>query len=452
MVWRSELFMHKERIQHLLQLYAANQASREEVEELFVWLKEQEGDDVLKKFILDAADKEVPNTTLVQSDWDRIWHSVESATTNTHTSAKIVRSFWRSPRVLRGMAAAVLLLVMAGSAWFFFSRPENNGNLIVVTAADKKDIKPGSNKALLTLGDGTTIVLDTVQTGLLALQGQTKIIKQNTAQLIYNSTSTSEQKAGEVLYNTVTTPHGGQFQLVLSDGTKVWLNAGSSLYFPASFSASKRMVQLTGEAYFEVATLRLRSGQKKPFIVNILSSTGGGGGGRVEVLGTHFNVNAYNNESAIKTTLIEGKVKVSAVESPKDGKTESQESSSNPTNNKLQTTNSKLLIPGKQAILNTQTQTIKVTDANTEQAVAWKNGYFRFKETGIRELMRQVERWYNVEVEYRTDRTDQYYTGVVSRSQNISALLQTLELTGTVHFQIDNNPEKGKQGKIIVLP
>lgn len=442
MVWRSELFMHKERIQRLLQLYAANQASREEMEELFVWLKEQEGDDALKKFIFDAADKEVHNTTLHQSDWDRIWHSVESATTDTHTSPKIVRPFW--PRI----AAAVVLLVMAGSAWFYFSRPKTNSAPGVITVTTKKDITPGSNKALLTLGDGTTIELDTVQTGLLALQGQTKIIKQNTAQLIYNSPSTSEQKTGEVLYNRVTTPHGGQFQLVLPDGTKVWLNAGSSLCFPATFSASKRMVQLTGEAYFEVAKASDSRGHRIPFAVNIPPPTGRGvGGGRVEVLGTHFNVNAYNNESAIKTTLLEGKVKVSTISPSSTLRTEANTPSTT-----LRATNYKLLLPGKQAILNTQTQTIKVTDANTEQAVAWKNGYFRFKETGIRELMRQVERWYNVEVEYRTDRTDQYYTGVVSRSQNISALLQTLELTGTVHFQIDNHKAKGKQGKIIVFP
>jgi transmembrane sensor len=418
--------MHKERIQHLLQLYGANQASREEVEELFVWLKEQEGDDALKKFIFDAADKEGHDTTLHQNDWDSIWHSVESATTGTHTSAKIVRPFW--PRI----AAAVVLLVMAGSAWFFFSRPQNSGNLIVVTATDKKDIAPGSNKALLTLGDGTTIVLDTVQTGLLALQGQTKIIKGNTAQLIYNSLATSEQRAGEVLYNTVTTPHGGQFQLVLPDGTKVWLNAGSSLCFPATFSASKRMVQLTGEAYFEVASLPLSSAKgekrKRPFIVSVLTAKGTAPRGQIEVLGTHFNINAYDDEPAIKTTLLEGSVKVS-----KDAA-------------------SIIIKPGEQVSISHSSQLSRPIPVQTEGAVAWKNGYFRFKETGIRELMRQVERWYDVEVEYRTDRTDQYYTGVVSRSQNISALLQTLELTGTVHFQIDNHPEKGKQGKIIVLP
>jgi transmembrane sensor len=434
----SELFMHKERIQHLLQLYAANQASREEVEELFEWLKKQEGDDALKSFLFDAAGNEVHNPTPVQSDWDRIWHSVESATTGTQPSAKIVRPFW--PRI----AAAVLLLVMAGSAWFFFSRPKTNSNSVALTVTNKKDIAPGGNKALLTLADGTTIVLDTVQTGLLALQGQTKIIKANTEQLIYNSLATSEPKAGEVLYNTVTTPHGGQFQLVLPDGTKVWLNAGSSLCFPATFSSPQRIVQLTGEAYFEVAPLTLKRGSHKvPFIVKI--STSSGTKGEIDVLGTHFNVNAYDDEKDTKVTLLEGKVRV--VKESGGNKYEGSKK------------NEVMLKPGEQAVIashspfTTHHSPLTIDHSpNVQLVIAWKNGYFRFKETGIREVMRQVERWYNVEVEYKTDRTDQYYTGVVSRSQNISALLKTLELTGTVHFQIDTHAAKGKQGKIIVLP
>src|SRR5688572_14586554 len=153
--------MTKERIQYLLQQYAANQASREEVGELFEWLKEQEGEDELKKFIFDTAEKEHPDTTHHQGDWDRIWQSVESATIS-HTPVKIVRPFW--PRVQRGIAAAVLLLVMAGSAWFYFSRPKTNSAPVVSTVTTKKDISPGGNKALLTLADGTTIVLDTIQT------------------------------------------------------------------------------------------------------------------------------------------------------------------------------------------------------------------------------------------------------------------------------------------------
>jgi len=418
--------MSKERIQYLLQLYAANKASREEVQELFEWLQQQEGENALKNFITDSATKEGSDTTLPESDWDRIWHSIESATI-ANAPAKIVRPFW-----LR-IAAAVLLLVMAGSAWFYFSRTKTK-SAPIITVTTKPDIFPGGNKALLTLANGTTIVLDTVQTGLLALQGQTRIIKQNTGRLIYNSRGTSEQKAGEVLYNTVTTPHGGQFQLVLPDGTKVWLNAGSSLCFPATFSASKRKVQLTGEAYFEVAHARLH-GVKQPFIVSVLPAKGAAPCGQVEVLGTHFNINAYDNEPAIKTTLLEGKVKVVSPQSALSG-----------------SEGSAILKPGEQVSLSHSSQLSHPIPVQTAGVVAWKNGYFRFKETGIRELMRQVERWYNVEVEYRTGRTDQYYTGVVSRSQNISALLKTLELTGTVHFQIDNSTANGKKGKIIVLP
>jgi len=424
--------MSKERIQYLLQQYAANTASREEVEELFKWLKHQQGEEALKNFIIGSVAKEGADTTLPQRDWDRIWHSVQSATT-ANTPAKIVRPLWMQ------IAAAVLLLVMAGGAWFYFSHPKTTSAPVVKTVTPKHDILPGGNKALLTLADGSTIVLDTVQTGLLALQGQTRIVKQHAGQLIYNSLRTSEQKAGEVLYNTVTTPNGGQFQLVLPDGTKVWLNAGSSLCFPASFSTLKRTVQLTGEAYFEVAPLTPKGESKKvPFIVKI--STASGVKGEIEVLGTHFNINAYNNESEIKTTLLEGKVRMSAM---------------GPDSHREQ---SAILKPGEQAIavaspLTTHHSPLTINHSpNVQQVIAWKNGYFRFKETGIRELMRQVERWYNVEVEYRTASTDQHYTGVVSRSQNISALLQTLELTGTVHFQIDNNGGDGKKGKIIVLP
>jgi ferric-dicitrate binding protein FerR (iron transport regulator) len=422
----------KERIQHLLQLYAANQASREEVEELFEWLKKQEGDEALTKFIFDAAHKEVHHPTLPQSDWDSIWRSVESATTKSaHTSAKIVRPIWS--RVSRGgIAAAILLLVMAGGAWFFFFRSKPTSPPVVSAVTIKKDIAPGGNKARLTLGDGSIIILDSAGNGKLAEQGKTTIIKSGDGKLVYETKTLtidpvrSDHPGGHSLtYNTLSTPPGGQFQLILPDGTKVWLNAGSSLRYPASFSTPERRVQLTGEAYFEVKPLPAR----RPFIVDVNSK------GEVQVLGTHFNINAYDDEPSIKTTLLEGKVKVVSRQSAVSG-----------------SEGSAILKPGEQVSLSQTSHLSHPIPVQTEGAVAWKNGYFRFKETGIREVMRQVERWYDVEVEYRTDRTDQYYTGVVSRSQNISALLQTLELTGTVHFQIENSTADGKKGKIIVIP
>jgi transmembrane sensor len=199
----------------------------------------------------------------------------------------------------------------------------------------------------------------------------------------------------------------------LPDGSKVWLNAASSLRFPTSFTGKERLVELKGEAYFEIA-----KNPSMPFRVHV---DGVGDGTDVKVLGTHFNIMAYANEHNRSTTLLEGMVKVS-----QDGISQN-------------------LQPGRQAIVDNQSHALSVTDANTEQAVAWKNGMFRFRETGIRKLMREVERWYDVDVEYRTLETDQDFTGIVPRAQNISALLHTLELTGTVHFQVEGR-------KIIVLP
>jgi transmembrane sensor len=307
----------------------------------------------------------------------------------------------------------------------------------VVNSRPKNDIAPGGNKAVLTLANGSTIVLDSAQDGTLAQQGTTKIIKLNGGALAYHAATdsrgqTTEQTTGQTGsteqagYNTIATPRGGQYRIILPDGSKVWLNAASSLRFPAAFTGSERTVELTGEAYFEIM-----KNAEKPFHVKVPSGgTGGdgrdgeGGGGEymdVEVLGTSFNVMAYTNEEKSHTTLLEGKVKV------KQGALAEN------------------LSPGRQAIVDQTTHAMVVADGNIDQAVAWKDGLFRFKETDIRELMRQVERWYDVDVVYRTTRSDQDFTGVVSRNKNVSTLLQMLELTGTVHFKIE-----GK--RIIVLP
>ena len=219
----------------------------------------------------------------------------------------------------------------------------------------------------------------------------------------------SNKQEGKVLYNTITTPRGGQYQVELPDGTAVWLNAASSLTFPTAFVGSVRRVELTGEAYFEVTR-----DPKRPFHVSTNNTD-------VQVLGTHFNIMSYPDEENIKTTLLEGSITLTA-----NGLT-------------------KLLHPGIQAIVNKQTNAIEESKANIKQVMAWKNGEFRFRNTDIKELMRQVGRWYDVDIEYQTKSTNQYFTASLPRMQNISALLQVLELTGTVHFRIDNK-------KIIVLP
>ena len=401
--------MDKSRISYLLYQYAASHASREEVDEMFAWLRSAENDESLQSFILNERTRIDKEINLPQEKWDDMWQAIKSGTIERRSS-RVTSMTW-----FRVAAAAVIVLVFSAIAYLFFGNKKKYPQDIAKTDQHTNDIAPGGNKAILTLADGSTIVLDSMQNGLLAQQGNTHIIKLDEGQLAYRG---DKKNSAEIMYNTISTPRGGQYQMVLPDGSKVWLNASSSLHFPASFSSKERRVELTGEAYFEVAPMG--SSKKIPFIVHINSSSSYKGMD-VQVLGTHFNIMAYADEQNIQTTLLEGKVKVS-----QDGITRN-------------------LDPGKQAVVNHQTHTITVATANVDLAVAWKNGLFRFKETGIRELMRQVERWYNVEVEYQTNRSDQDYTGIVSRKENVSAILKMLEATGTVHFQIEKS-------KIIVLP
>ncbi|HEX9512289.1 MAG TPA: FecR family protein [Puia sp.] len=325
-----------------------------------------------------------------------------------------LRSFpWR-PLVA---AASFLLVILTSAAIWYTHHSKNQGPKAIPIAAYKNDVPPGGNKAVLTLGDGSKIVLDNAQNGTLTQQGNTKVLKLDSGQLAYNVTRNNIiREKPEVLYNTITTPRGGQYQVLLPDGSKVWLNAASSLRFPTSFSGKDREVVLTGEAYFEIA-----KNADKPFNVKINDI-------RVEVLGTQFNVNAYADEELIKATLLEGSVRVAK------GKEHS------------------LLKPGQQAQLGVNANNgsgagdqIKIIkDADTEEAIAWKNELFKFNETGIEVVMRQIARWYNVEIKYEGKLSSYSISGIVSRNNNVSNVLNILELSG-FHFRIE-----GK--KIVVLP
>jgi ferric-dicitrate binding protein FerR (iron transport regulator) len=407
--------MGKDRIIYLLKQYANDEASREEVEEMFEWMRLAGSEEALRSMIAEEWLEE-GNTVSGEGDWEKIWAVVRAGTVEGRRSRlfSIVRA---------GVAAALVLMLGGGVVYWIAGKKRSAVQMTgpVVNSRYKDDIAPGGNKALLTLANGSTIVLDSAHDGTLAQQGTTKIIKLDGGALAYRAAAdskgqTTEQAIGQTGYNTIATPRGGQYRIILPDGSKVWLNAASSLRFPAAFTGSERTVELTGEAYFEIA-----KNAEKPFHVKVPSGGTGGENMDVEVLGTSFNVMAYTNEEKIHTTLLEGKVRV------KQGSLAEN------------------LLPGRQAIVDQSTHAMEVADGNIEQAVAWKDGLFRFRETDIRELMRQVERWYDVDVVYRTDRGDQDFTGVVSRSKNVSTLLQMLELTGTVHFKIE-----GK--RIIVLP
>lgn len=391
--------MSQERIKQLLKLYADNAATKEEVEEVFGFIKSGESDVHLEQMIAESYDEE-PAITLLQENCDQVWNKIHSEVVTT--SKKRLPVLF----IKRYVAAASLLLMM-GSAFLFMVYKKNEKKTgIAASNAHTNDIKPGGNKATLTLADGSVIMLDTAKNGYVANQSNTKIIKLNTGLLSYKKEGKNE---GKVLFNTITTPRGGQYQLELPDGTVVWLNAASSLIFPTAFVGKERRVELKGEAYFEVA-----KNAAMPFHVTASNTD-------ITVLGTHFNIMSYAEEQNISTTLLEGGINLTA-----NGVT-------------------KNLQPGRQVDLNRTTNNLDEHNANIKQVMAWKNGEFRFKETGIKELMRQVGRWYDVDVEYKTKSTNQYFTASLPRMQNVSALLQMLELTGTVHFKIDNK-------KIIVLP
>lgn len=293
------------------------------------------------------------------------------------------------------IAASILFFMAAGG--YFFSINNNSRRQIAAVKPQKQDVTPGGNKAILTLGDGSTIVLNSAKIGKLARQGNIIIKKAADGQISYNDVSGSRTSKNEV-YNTATTPQGGQYQFILADGTKVWLNASSSIKYPVVFNGNERRVELTGEAYFEVT-----HNARKPF--KVISN-----GQTVEVLGTHFNINAYNDEQAVKTTLLQGSVKVSAGRA------------------------SNIIKPGQQALF--EHGLINVMNVDPDEVVAWKNGFFFFEDNNIQEVMRQLSRWYGVEIKYEGQLPLRRFSGEISRNVNLSQILDILSFK-QIHYKID---------------
>lgn len=322
-------------------------------------------------------------------------------------------------RLRKGVfAAASVILVLLFAGYFVFHGPAPQSLADTTKTGREKiayDVNPGTNKATLMLDNGSSILLDEAENGILTQQGGAAVIKSG-EKLNYR---TGENKPGQIAYNTIITPRGGQYTVELSDGTKVWLNAASSLRFPVSFPAKERVVEVTGEAYFEVASL-VKTGTKDkiPFIVKI--NTASGSGGEVEVLGTHFNVMAYEDEPGLETTLLEGAVKF------------------------IKSGNSVMLKPGEQLRLAGEEQLKVVSGIDLSEVVAWKNGYFDFKGLDFETIARQLSRWYNVEVIYSRKIDDLFYAKI-PRNTKLSVVLKALEYTGKVRFEIEST-------KIIVLP
>src|SRR5258708_9576846 len=322
----------------------------------------------------------------------------------------VIRRWWL------GAAAAVFILFGTAVYLLFFSKSQKQ---IAVTQTQqqryKNDAAPGSNKAILTLGNGSTILLDSAQNGMIAQQGNSKVMKLAGGQLAYTPAGSGNH---EVLYNRVSTPRGGQYKLSLPDGSSIWLNAASSIRYPTVFSGKERKVEITGEAYFEVA-----KNAAKPFKVKIVRAgdspfrgQGGGDGGEEEVLGTHFNINAYDDEAVIKTTLLQGSVRVTMGGA------------------------SRLLLPGEQVQVTPsnvpQGQIKLVKEADVDEAVAWMKGVFKFKQVTIGPLMRAIARWYNIDVTYEGKITNHFIV-TIPRNVTITNVFKILEQTGEVHFRIE---------------
>lgn len=313
---------------------------------------------------------------------------------------------WRNYR----WSAAVILLLIAGSLSYFLLFKKG----AVTEMTDHKkitthDIAPGHNGAILTLAHGNKIVLDSAGNGKIAMQGNRRLVKKN-GQLVYEKAAAEVSKNStasddNIIYNTLRTPRGRKFQIVLSDGTKVWLNAASSITYPTAFTGKERKVTVTGEVYFEVAPHPPKGrGGAIPFIVHVNSSLGKGID--VKVLGTHFNINAYNDEASIKTTLLEGAIKVSHGHQHV------------------------IITPGQQASVSRQSDQIVVATVDTEPAVAWVEGKLSLNDLGVGAIMRKVSRWYDVDVEFEGPVPQEHFWGLINREVNLSAMLKVMRASG----------------------
>lgn len=316
-----------------------------------------------------------------------------------------IKRQWKLFRDVATSAAAVLILAAATFLWFN-TRESNNDTVSkenVKTAAPAyADIAPGKTKALLTLADGRKIILDSTVTGQLAQQGETVLINEKGA-LKYRAKGSAQN---EGLFNTLTTANGETYSMVLADGSKIWLNAGASVRYPVAFTGIERKVEITGEAYFEVA-----HDINKPFIVHVPDQKGAGMD--VQVLGTRFNINAYNDEVEIKATLLEGSVKIKQ--------------------NRSQT----LLKPGQQARVSNNGITTVLDDANVDAAIAWKNGRFNFENADIAVVMRALAKWYDIEVVYEGPKFTHPFMGEMERNLMLSQVVRALEYTTGIHFRVE---------------
>ncbi|MEN7551918.1 FecR domain-containing protein [Rapidithrix thailandica] len=305
----------------------------------------------------------------------------------------------------RYAAAAILILWIAAMGIWKYGMQESQKSAAQQEEIVQNDVLPGTDKARLILADGSVLPLQDLEEGLVNEEEGMQIVKID-QQVIYKLLEGDERKVPLTEYHTIEIPKGGKYQIVLSDGSKVWLNSATTLRYPSQFEKDRRHVVLNGEAYFEVSP-----DKQAPFTVEARGTV-------VKVLGTHFNIKAYENEPLTKTTLLEGSVEVG---------------------NQQRT---QIIVPGQQAQVG---EDVQVADVDSKEAVAWKNGYFLFNGTRLDDLLRQLERWYEIEVHFTGDLPQKHYSGTITKDTNLSQVLKMLELSGSIKFEIKNQ-------KLYVMP
>ncbi|TSJ36422.1 DUF4974 domain-containing protein [Mucilaginibacter corticis] len=368
--------MANARLKDLFDRSVAKKLSAAEKEELLELMGAEENEEQVKALFQYSWNNFTPaNPVFRKAKSEELLHRLEQRI----KPVKIIR-LW--PKIV---AAASILVLFSAGGYFIYHKSTSVTN----SEAAAVNIGPGKNKAILILANGRQIILSAAGSGNIARQGNMTISKVAAGAIAYNGAGAGKDTPA---YNTIVTPRGGQYRLTLADGTMVWLNALSSLKYPANFTGRDRTVELSGEGYFEVA-----HNKAMPFRVKTPGQI-------VEVLGTHFDINAYQNESATKTTLLAGSVKITHDQTEK------------------------LLAPGEQASVNARS--FDIVKKNTEEAVAWKNGYFRFIDTPLPIILRQFERWYNITVVYDGPVSDQYFSGKITRSADLSRVLKILEQGG----------------------
>lgn len=384
--------MLRERLQYLVNRYFNGTCTEEEQTELARWIDTAENDDALKEMVEETWSGYQPKTAMPEEVSGRILSSL--FVKEKPRPAGILRFM----RHWRAAAAAAILIVMAGTAYRLLRPAGEQATTADAAQRYLNEVPAGGNKAVLTLGDGTVITLDSAANGLLAQQGKVQVLKMANGQLRYQGDGGQVEATST---NTMRTPRGGEYRLTLPDGTKVWLNAASSITFPVAFTGQERSVQISGEVYFEVARM-----EEQPFRVTAGNTT-------VEVLGTHFNINAYQGEPVIRTTLLEGSVKVNS-----EGA-------------------AAMLVPGQQARIIGSGNLDVVDDVDVDEVMAWKNGYFQFNDADMPSVMRQLENWYDITVTYEGGKVpERSFGGGIQRSLPLTKVLTILE-ENDVKFRVE---------------